>query len=61
MVYNSQLFKEAGVKSTPKNWKEFRDVCKKLTKATKPGGPVDQWGWPSSLRRPVLISGFPLS
>jgi multiple sugar transport system substrate-binding protein len=65
MVYNSQLFKEAGIKSTPKNWKEFRDACKKLTKATKPGGPVDQWGVAFvlakacfDLRFSVVLRGF---
>jgi len=65
IVYNSQLFREAGIKSTPKNWKEFRDVCKKLTKATKPGGPVDQWGVAFvlakacfDLRFSVVLRGF---
>jgi len=65
IVYNSQLFKEAGIKGTPKNWKEFRDVCKKLTKATKPGGPVDQWGVAFvlakacfDLRFSVVLRGF---
>jgi multiple sugar transport system substrate-binding protein len=65
MVYNSQLFKEAGIKSTPKNWKEYREACKKLTRATKAGGPVDQWGVAFvlakacfDLRFSVVLRGF---
>jgi ABC-type glycerol-3-phosphate transport system substrate-binding protein len=65
MVYNSELFKEAGIKSLPKNWKEYREACKKLTKATKAGGPVDQWGVAFvlakacfDLRFSVVLRGF---
>ena len=65
MVYNSELFKEAGIKSLPKNWKEYREACKKLTKATKTGGPVDQWGVAFvlakacfDLRFSVVLRGF---
>jgi len=65
MVYNSELFKGAGIKSLPKNWKEYREACKKLTKATKAGGPVDQWGVAFvlakacfDLRFSVVLRGF---
>src|SRR6188768_280070 len=44
LIYNTTLLKDAGIANPPKNWDEFRDAAKKLTKATKPGGPVDQWG-----------------
>lgn len=32
VMYNKDLFKKAGITSTPKNWKEFEDVCAKLVK-----------------------------
>lgn len=65
MVYNSELFKEAGIRTLPRNWTEYREVCKKLTKATKPGGPIDQWGVAFvlakacfDLRFSVVLRGF---
>jgi multiple sugar transport system substrate-binding protein len=65
MVYNSELFKKAGIKSPPKTWSEFRETCKKLTLATKQGGPIDQWGATIvmakacfDLRFSVVLRGF---
>ena len=65
MVYNSDLFKKAGIASPPKTWSEFRETCKKLTLATKQGGPIDQWGATIvmakacfDLRFSVVLRGF---
>ena len=44
LVYNSEIFKKAGIQSPPKTWKEFRDVAKKLTIDTDGDGKIDQWG-----------------
>lgn len=44
LVYNSELFKKAGVQRPPEDWSQFRDMVKNLTLATQSGGPVDQWG-----------------
>ena len=66
MVYlmNKDLFKAANVQS-PKSWNEFRDVAKALTRATQPGGPIDQWGTTLvmaqacfDLRFSVVLRGF---
>lgn len=45
LVYNSALFQEAGIAGPPKTWDEFREVSKKLTRASTPGGPVDRWAF----------------
>ncbi len=37
LIYNETLFKEAGIKQTPKTWEEFREVAKKLTKKNDSG------------------------
>lgn len=65
MVYNTELFKEAGIKDVPKTWDQFRDACRKLTKSTKADGPVDQWGVAFvlakacfDLRFSVVLRGF---
>lgn len=65
MVYNSDLFKKAGIAGPPKTWNEFRETCKKLTLATKQGGPTDQWGATIvmakacfDLRFSVVLRGF---
>lgn len=65
LVYNSELFKKAGISSPPKTWREFTEDCKKLTLATKPGGPIDQWGTAIvlgkagfDLRFSVVLRGF---
>ena len=65
LVYNEAMFKEAGVTKVPETWDEFRAAMKALTKATKPGGPVDQWGWTIvaakagfDLRFSVILRGF---
>jgi multiple sugar transport system substrate-binding protein len=64
IVYNKEMFKEAGVKP-PKTWNDFREVSRKLTKATTPGGPIDQWGVTLvmaqasfDLRFSVVLRGF---
>lgn len=44
IVYNKKLFADAGIAAPPQTWEEFRDDAIKLTKATQPGGPVNQWG-----------------
>jgi len=44
LVYNSEIFKKAGIQSPPKTWKEFREVAKKLTIDTDGDGKIDQWG-----------------
>lgn len=44
LVYNSKIFKDAGIPNPPKTWKEFREIAKKLTMDTDGDGKVDQWG-----------------
>lgn len=65
LVYNSDLFGKAGVSAPPKTWDDFRDISKKLTMATKSGGPIDQWGATLvlakacfDLRFSVVLRGF---
>jgi ABC-type glycerol-3-phosphate transport system substrate-binding protein len=65
LTYNSELFAAAGIAQAPKTWAEYRAVAKRLTLATKPGGPVDQWGTllvlaPAGfdLRFSVILRGF---
>jgi ABC-type glycerol-3-phosphate transport system substrate-binding protein len=65
LTYNSELFAAADIAAPPKTWAEYRETAKKLTRATKPGGPVDQWGTllvlaPAGfdLRFSVVLRGF---
>ncbi len=65
LIYNEAMFKDAGVDKAPATWAEFRDVARKLTKASKAGGPVDQWGATLvlakacfDLRFSVVLRGF---
>ena len=44
LVYNSEIFNNAGIPNPPKTWKEFREIAKKLTMDTDGDGKVDQWG-----------------
>lgn len=44
IVYNSELFRAAGLDKPAATWEEFREQAKQLTRATRPGGPIDQWG-----------------
>ena len=44
LVYNSEIFKKAGIQSPPKTWQDFQDVAKKLTVDTDGDGKIDQWG-----------------
>ena len=65
LVYNSELLEEAGISSPPTTWSEFLETSKKLTLATKSGGPIDQWGATLvlakacfDLRFSVVLRGF---
>jgi multiple sugar transport system substrate-binding protein len=65
LTYNTELFAASGITQAPKTWAEFREAAKKMTLATKPGGPVDQWGTllvlaPAGfdLRFSVVLRGF---
>jgi multiple sugar transport system substrate-binding protein len=65
LTYNKELLAAAGITAPPKTWAEFREAAKKMTKATKEGGPVDQWGTllvlaPAGfdLRFSVVLRGF---
>lgn len=65
LTYNKELLAAAGIAAPPKTWAEFREAAKKMTMATKPGGPVDQWGTllvlaPAGfdLRFSVVLRGF---
>lgn len=65
LVYNEAMFKEAGIQKVPETWDDFRAAMKTLTKSTKAGGPVDQWGWTIvaakagfDLRFSVILRGF---
>jgi multiple sugar transport system substrate-binding protein len=49
LVYNKQMFKEAGISSPPKTWTEFASDAKKLTKGTTQYGaylPICSGEWP---------------
>lgn len=39
LVYNTRMFKEAGISGPPKSWNDFVDAAKKLTNTSK-----NQWG-----------------
>lgn len=65
LVYNSELFEKAGILKPPQTWDDFREASKKLTMATTPGGPIDQWGATLvlakacfDLRFSVVLRGF---
>jgi multiple sugar transport system substrate-binding protein len=65
LTYNKKKLQEAGYDHAPKTWDEFRAVSKKLTKASKEGGVVDQWGTTLVLapagfdsRFSVILRGF---
>lgn len=47
LMYNKNLFDEAGVPHPTGEWTwdQFVDACQKLTKDTDGDGNVDQWGW----------------
>jgi len=42
--YNIVKFDSAGIKEFPKNWNDFRTVCKQLTKDINDDGKRDVWG-----------------
>jgi multiple sugar transport system substrate-binding protein len=65
LTYNKELLTASGIAAPPKTWTEFREAAKKMTKASKEGGPVDQWGTllvlaPAGfdLRFSVVLRGF---
>ena len=65
LIYNEAMFRDAGIDKAPETWAEYREAAKKLTKATKSGGPVDQWGATLvlakacfDLRFSVVLRGF---
>jgi len=65
LTYNTELLAASGITQAPKTWTEFREAAKKMTLATKAGGPVDQWGTllvlaPAGfdLRFSVVLRGF---
>jgi multiple sugar transport system substrate-binding protein len=65
LVYNKKLFAEAGIKTPPKTWDEFRADAKKLTRSSTGGANVDRWGFtfvmaPAGfdLRASSIIRGF---
>lgn len=47
LIYNRELFKAAGLDPDrpPKNWTEFLDYAKRLTRDTDGDGRIDQWGF----------------
>ena len=45
LVYNKKLFDEVGIAVPPKNWDEFREMSKKLTRSSTGSGPVDRWAF----------------
>lgn len=46
MVYNSQMWREAGLNPAdpPADWDEYMEYAEKLTKDTDGDGKIDQWG-----------------
>ncbi|MEM7580508.1 MAG: ABC transporter substrate-binding protein [Mastigocoleus sp.] len=44
VFYRPSLFKAAGITEIPKNWQEFRQAAKKLTRDTNGNGKIDQHG-----------------
>jgi ABC-type glycerol-3-phosphate transport system substrate-binding protein len=42
--YNIAMFDSNGIKEFPKNWNDFRTVCKQLTKDLNKDGKPDVWG-----------------
>ena len=45
LYYNTDLFREAGIKGPPTNLREFLDAAKKLTRDTDGDGKIDQWAF----------------
>lgn len=47
IIYNREMFKAAGLDPDrpPKNWSEFLDYAKRLTRDTDGDGRIDQWGF----------------
>ena len=65
LIYNKELLAESGITAPPATWEEFRELSKRLTKAAKGSGPVDQWGATLvlakacfDLRFSVVLRGF---
>lgn len=47
--YRKEFFREAGINELPKNWDEFVEVAKKLTKDIDGDGKTDRWGFELTL------------
>lgn len=47
VIYNRELFRAAGLDPNrpPRNWTEFLDYAKRLTRDTDADGRIDQWGF----------------
>ncbi len=47
LIYNRELFQAVGLDPTkpPRTWSEFLDDARRLTRATRGDGRVDQWGF----------------
>ncbi|KCB45977.1 ABC transporter substrate-binding protein [Bordetella hinzii] len=65
LVYNNQLFKEAGIDGPPKTWTAFREDARKLTRSSTGGQAIDRWGFgfvlaPAGfdLRFSAMLRGF---
>ncbi len=44
LIYNQELFKQAGLKELPKSWEDLLKSAKKLTKDLNSDGEIDQYG-----------------
>jgi multiple sugar transport system substrate-binding protein len=45
LFYNTEMFRKEGIERPPRNWEEFYEVSRKLTKDTNGDGKPDQWGF----------------
>lgn len=56
---NMTMLHAAGIADPPKTWGEFRADAIRLTKASTPGGVIDQWGYALPLQLTGFNSRFP--
>jgi multiple sugar transport system substrate-binding protein len=45
LIYRADLFREKGIKTPLKSWKELIEAAKKLTEDTNGDGTIDRWGF----------------
>ena len=57
LVYNKQMFDEAGIKQAPANWDEVKEAAKKLTKPDRAGITLNFNTVPDDPRPPFQASG----